>query len=1006
MTHRARRSAHRSDRSAHRAASAPPPSRRAPARAWLAAILAAACALAPGAAPAAADAGGEVRLRAATLRPGSLPRDAAPSADGLWIVRFDRAPGRAEREALAGAGAEVLGYLPDDAYLVRLAPGGEAALDGVAGMDWRTPLRPEWKLAPELAREAGGAILDLELILAPGAPLADLVARARDLGASPRRTGGPPDRPRLWLQAAPGLLPALAGLPHLIWLERVPPITGRNDDIKWICQSGVPVETPVWDRGIHGEAEVLGHVDSRFDWGSCWFADPEGDPIGPDHRKIVFKGEAAPVPGANLTHGTHTAGTLVGNGYQAGAGADTTLRALAYRARLASSNYQQGDYDLYADLALHHAAGARIHSNSWGQDGQTAYTALCQIIDAYSHDVEDDLVVFACTNMITLQSPENAKNVLAVGASLAGPYFNQQYRGGEGPTIDGRRKPEIYAPGYMINSAYADQPCNQISKSGCSMACPAVVSAGALARQYFREGWYPTGAPVPSDALVPSGALLRAVLLNATLPMDSLPDGYPNDLEGWGRLVLDESLHFAGEARGLWVHDVRNAQGLETGEWVTYVLPVEAGDEVLEITLAFTDPPGEVAAAEPVVNDLDLRVLAPGGASYLGNVFDTAAGVSQTGGAADPVNMVERVIVADPEAGDWQVIVEASAAPLGPQGYALAAAGDLGDVVSDQTPPALELAWEHAGAAGDSLLFTVTADEPLAPAPFTLAVGGEDLAVRPADGDGLIWEADYGLPEQADSLAVGLRVRDLGGNVAELASALAVRRVDAGATARLDSPDGRFTLELAGGALDEAAHLVAGALPEAGRRVREGEILSAYRVGPFRDLDAERPSLVTLRYDPDALPPGAAADRLVVLAGEAGDTLASYHDGGSPPAVSANPLSLEEFRLVVGPAGSSASADAAFLALEPGYPNPFRAEGGSTVAFSLRSSQRVDLAVYDVAGRLVARLVDGERLLPGDHRRTWDGRDEAGEPAASGVYFARLETGGGSAATIRLVLLR
>ncbi|MBN2171324.1 MAG: S8 family serine peptidase [Candidatus Krumholzibacteriota bacterium] len=965
-------------------------------------LLAAGLALLLGISPAAA-ADGAVRLRAAALRPGSLPRAAAPPADGLWIVHFDRGPGRAEREALAVAGAEILGYLPDDAYLVRLAPGGEAALDGVAGADWRAPYLPEWKLAPEPARApAGGAAMSLELILAPDAPLAELIEAVRALGAEPRRAGGPPARPRLWLRAASALLPELSRLPHLVWMEPTLPITERNDDIKWICQSGVPVETPVWDQGIHGEGEILGHIDSRFDWGNCWFADPEGDPIGPDHRKIAFTGEAPPPAGANATHGTHTAGILVGDGYQASAGADTTLRALAYRARLASSNYQL-EYDLYADLAAHHGAGARVHSNSWGQDGETSYTALCQAIDAYSHDVEDDLVVFACTNMLTLRTPENAKNVLAVGASLAGPYFNQQFSGGEGPTADGRRKPEIYAPGYLINSAYADQPCNQLSKSGTSMACPAVASAGALARQYFREGWYPTGAPEPANALIPSGALLRAVLLNATFPMDSLPYGYPNDLEGWGRLVLDESLHFAGEARDLWIRDVRNAQGLETGEWVSYVLPVAAGDEALKITLVFTDPPGEVAAADPVVNDLDLRVLAPGGEAYRGNVFDVAAGVSETGGAADALNTVERVIIADPVPGAWEVRVEAAAVPLGPQGYALAAAGNL---AADQTPPAPVLAWEHTGASLDSLRFTVTADEPLAAAPFTLAAGGLALAVRPGDEDGLLWEADYGLPERDDSLAVTLSVRDLVGNEAALATALAVRRTAAGAAARLDGPDGRFTLEIGAGALDRDATLVAEALPEAGRRVREGEILSAYRVRPCLDLDPAWPSLVSFRYDPDSLPAGATADRLLVLAGEAGDTLASYHAGGSPPVVSGNPFCLADFRLVVGPAGSNESADAAFLALGRGYPNPFRGEAGTTVSFSLRAAQRVDLAVYDVAGRLVARLVDGVRLLPGTHHRTWDGCDDAGEEAASGVYFARLETASGVAETVRLVLLR
>ena len=69
---------------------------------------------------------------------------------------------------------------------------------------------------------------------------------------------------------------------------------------------------------------------------------------------------------------------------------------------------------LYAALAAAHADGARVHSNSWGLDGTTEYNQLARDIDLFSHDFEDSLVVFATTNMELLQTPENAKNVLAV----------------------------------------------------------------------------------------------------------------------------------------------------------------------------------------------------------------------------------------------------------------------------------------------------------------------------------------------------------------------------------------------------------------------------------------------------------------------------------------------------------------------------------------------------------------------------------------------------------------
>ena len=60
--------------------------------------------------------------------------------------------------------------------------------------------------------------------------------------------------------------------------------------------------------------------------------------------------------------------------------------------------------------------------------------------------------------------------------------------------------------------------------------------------------------------------------------------------------------------------------------------------------------------------------------------------------------------------------------------------------------------------------------------------------------------------------------------------------------------------------------------------------------------------------------------------------------------------------------------------------------------------------MYNSVGRRVRTLVDGE-LPAGAHRAAWDGRDETGESAASGVYLVRLRSASGTA-TRRLLLLR
>jgi hypothetical protein len=80
-------------------------------------------------------------------------------------------------------------------------------------------------------------------------------------------------------------------------------------------------------------------------------------------------------------------------------------------------------------------------------------------------------------------------------------------------------------------------------------------------------------------------------------------------------------------------------------------------------------------------------------------------------------------------------------------------------------------------------------------------------------------------------------------------------------------------------------------------------------------------------------------------------------------------------------------------ALELPSPNPCLRE--TRVAFVLARGGRARVAVFDVAGRLVRVLIDG-LAAPGRTVLSWDGRDTAGRPVASGVYLVRLECGEGS----------
>jgi len=78
--------------------------------------------------------------------------------------------------------------------------------------------------------------------------------------------------------------------------------------------------------------------------------------------------------------------------------------------------------------------------------------------------------------------------------------------------------------------------------------------------------------------------------------------------------------------------------------------------------------------------------------------------------------------------------------------------------------------------------------------------------------------------------------------------------------------------------------------------------------------------------------------------------------------------------------------------LRQNYPNPFNPS--TRIAFALERPDVVEVAVFDLAGRLVATLQRGE-LGAGEHQVTWDGRTDGGASVPSGQYRYRLKTGSG-----------
>jgi hypothetical protein len=83
------------------------------------------------------------------------------------------------------------------------------------------------------------------------------------------------------------------------------------------------------------------------------------------------------------------------------------------------------------------------------------------------------------------------------------------------------------------------------------------------------------------------------------------------------------------------------------------------------------------------------------------------------------------------------------------------------------------------------------------------------------------------------------------------------------------------------------------------------------------------------------------------------------------------------------------------------HPNPFNPR--TTVSYTVPSRGTVTVAIFDARGARVATLVNGEERDAGAYRVEWDGRAGNG-PAASGIYFARIEHAGATRSKKMLLL--
>lgn len=523
---------------------------------------------------------------------------------------------------------------------------------------------------------------------------------------------------------------ALSTVHGVRWIgERVLPRTSNNVAAGIVGQPFAARPAP--GLGLTGAGEIVAVCDTGLDTGDA--AD-----IHPDFAGRVVAVRSYPItpywkpwilnPGGDdgagdfdSGHGTHVAGSVLGNG-TASAATPPRIQGTAPQAKLVFQAVEQqmrwrpgaappgnpryllaGIPDNLEPLfRFAYDQGARIHSNSWGGGEAGAYDDQCRQFDDFVWRRKDMCFVIAAgndgsdadgdgaVNPGSVTSPGTCKNGITVGAceNLRSNFNSETYGSwwpddfpqapihndpmannprqvvafsSRGPTTDGRTKPDVVAPGTFILSTRSTR------------LAPNNFAWGAYPpnHAYFHMGGTSMATPLVAGCMAlirqhlrqamaiasPSAALLKAVLIAGA---ERLPGQAASGAQ------LDNAQGFGRVALERSLRRIKLAfegAGLHTGQAASRTLAISGVKRTLRIVLAYSDYPGAT-----LINNLNLIVTSPDGRRYTGNQRNGAGAM-----VLDGRNNVEVVHVSKAKTGTWTIEVVASNVSQGPQDYALVA---------------------------------------------------------------------------------------------------------------------------------------------------------------------------------------------------------------------------------------------------------------------------------------------------------------------------------------------
>ena len=397
--------------------------------------------------------------------------------------------------------------------------------------------------------------------------------------------------------------------------------------------------TPLWQSSYHlnGEGMSVAVVDGGF--------------VRKTHQEFVENGVSSIFlkgdGGDFADHATHVAGTIMADGD------DSKARGVANKSSLYSYTFLESSF---ADVALkiYQRDAVLISNHSYGysdksklgeydteaskQDRAVSGNPFLNIFEAAGNDGED--TSYPAHGKI--KGPGNSKNILTIGALNANASGVARFSS-NGPTLDGRIKPELCARGESVYSTGSSADDDYFWMSGTSMATPSVTGIGVLASQEYKR--VSGGYDIRHD-------ILKACMINTAV--DKGRKG-PDFDAGFGmvdaKATIDTIASLSSTKPLIYVDSVKNTETKR----VSFSMPRTG---VFKATVSWIDPEASPSASKALVNDIDMWLENSSGKKFYPYTLNAANPTAlATKNRQNHVDNNEQIVVESLPTGSYTLVI-------------------------------------------------------------------------------------------------------------------------------------------------------------------------------------------------------------------------------------------------------------------------------------------------------------------------------------------------------------